>query len=49
MINADSVEKACSEVGDYSDEKMIHEFDRFFGAQPEICDFVVELTHDSGT
>ena len=48
MISVDSVEKACSEVGDYSDEKMVDEFDRFFRAQPAICDFVVELTHESG-
>ena len=47
MISADSVEKACSEVGEYSDEKMVDEFDRFFRAQPAICDFVVELTHES--
>ena len=48
MIGVDSVEKACSEVGDYSDEKMVDEFERFFRAQPAICDFVVELTHESG-
>ena len=48
MITGDSVEKACSEVGEYSDEKMIGEFDRFFRAQPAICEFVVELTHESG-
>jgi hypothetical protein len=48
MIGVDSVEKACAEVGDYSDEKMVDEFERFFRAQPAICDFVVELTHDSG-
>src|SRR5688572_33265378 len=48
MINGESVEKACSEVGEYSDEKMIGEFDRFFRAQPAICDFIVELTHESG-
>ena len=48
MIRVDSVDKACSEVGNYSDEKMIDEFDRFFRAQPAICDFVVELTQESG-
>jgi hypothetical protein len=48
MIGVESVEKTCSEVGDYSDEKMVEEFDRFFRAQPAICDFAVELTHDSG-
>jgi hypothetical protein len=47
MISADSVEKACSDVGEYSDEQMVDEFDRFFRAQPAICDFVVELTHES--
>jgi hypothetical protein len=48
MISGQSVEKACSEVGEYSDEQMVDEFDRFFRAQPAICDFVVELTHESG-
>ena len=48
MISGGSVEKACSEVGEFSDEKMVEEFDRFFRAQPAICDFVVELTHESG-
>jgi hypothetical protein len=48
MITGDSVEKACSEVGEYSDEKMVGEFDRFFREQPAICEFVVELTHESG-
>jgi hypothetical protein len=48
MIGVDSVEKACAEVGDYSDEQMVDEFDRFFRAQPAICDFVVELTQESG-
>jgi hypothetical protein len=48
MITGGSVEKACSEVGEFSDEKMVEEFDRFFRSQPAICDFVVELTHESG-
>ena len=48
MISSESVEKACSEVGEYSDEEMVGEFDRFFRAQPAICEFVVESTHDSG-
>lgn len=48
MITGESVEKACSEVGEYTDEQMVNEFDRFFLAQPAICDFVVELTHESG-
>jgi hypothetical protein len=48
MINGESVEKACAEVGEYTDEQMVSEFDRFFQAQPAICDFIVELTHESG-
>lgn len=48
MINGDSVEKACLEVGEYSDEEMGGEFERFFRAQPAVCDFIVELTHESG-
>ena len=48
MITSESVEQTCSQVGEYSDEMMAEEFDRFFRAQPAICDFVVELTHESG-
>jgi len=48
MISSESVEKACSEVGDYTDDYMVSEFDRFFRAQPAVCEFIVELTHDSG-
>jgi hypothetical protein len=48
MITSESVEKACSEVGEYSDDHMVSEFDRFFRAQPAVCEFIVELTHESG-
>jgi len=48
MVSSESVAKACSEVGEYSDEQMVGEFDRFFRAQPAVCDFVVESTHESG-
>jgi hypothetical protein len=48
MVTGESVEKACSEVGEYTDDQMVAEFDRFFRAQPAICDFIVELTHESG-
>jgi hypothetical protein len=48
MVKGESVEKACSEVGEYSDEQMVNEFDRFFRTEPAICDFIVELTHESG-
>ena len=47
MVSGESVEKACSTVGRYSDEQMVDEFDRFFRAQPAVCDFIVELTHES--
>jgi hypothetical protein len=47
MITSENVQKACAQVGEYSDEMMIGEFDRFFKAQPAICDFVVELTNES--
>ena len=36
------------EVGQYTDEQMAKEFDRFFRAQPAICEFIVDLTHESG-
>lgn len=48
MVTGDSVEKACAEVGEYTDEFMVSEFDRFFRAQPSICEFIIELTHESG-
>jgi hypothetical protein len=48
MINGESVERACSEVDQYTDEQMSVEFDRFFRAQPALCEFIVEVTHESG-
>jgi hypothetical protein len=48
MISGESVEKACSEVGGYTDEQLAAEFERFFRAQPAICEFIVELTQESG-
>ena len=48
MITGESVEQACSQVNEYSDEKMAGEFERFFREQPAICEFVAELTHTSG-
>jgi hypothetical protein len=47
MITNDAVEEACTEVSEYSQEQMAEEFARFFKAQPDLCDFVVELTTDS--
>ena len=38
----------CSEVGQYTDEQMANEFDRFFRTQPGLCEFIVEVTHESG-
>jgi hypothetical protein len=48
MISDEAVEKACAEVDQYTDEQMVAEFDRFFRAQPALCEFVVEVTHESG-
>ena len=48
MITAESVQKACSEVGEYSDQQMVGEFDDFFRQQPAVCEFVVEVTQESG-
>src|SRR5215813_14137926 len=48
MISGELVERACSEVGRYTDEQVMNEFDRFFRAQPAVCDFVLDVTHDSG-
>ena len=47
MITNEVVEKACTEVGEYTDAQMMKEFDRFFQKQPGICDFVTELTSES--
>jgi hypothetical protein len=49
MITNETVEKACTEVGGYTDAQMMQEFDRFFQKQPGICDFVTELTSESAT
>lgn len=48
MISGETVETACSQVGELTDEQMAGEFDRFFRAQPAICEFIVELTQESG-
>jgi hypothetical protein len=48
MVSSESVERVCSDIGQYTDEQMVNEFDRFFRSQPAVCDFVVQLTHDSG-
>jgi hypothetical protein len=47
MITNDIVEKTCTEVGAYTDDQMMSEFDRFLQKQPGICDFVAELTSES--
>ena len=50
QVPGDPVRSAVT-AGDQSktsDEQMVSEFDRFFRAQPAICDFIVELTHESG-
>ena len=47
MITNDCVERACSEVSGYSDDRMTSEFDRFFQTQPAVCDFVVQSTSES--
>jgi hypothetical protein len=48
MVDEELVEKACSEVSEYTDQQMVDEFDRFFRAQPAVCEFIVELTQESG-
>jgi len=48
MVTGESVETACAEVGEYTDDRMVGEFDRFFHAQPAVCEFIIELTQESG-
>ena len=48
MVTGDSVEKTCAEVGEYTDDHMVGEFDRFFQSQPAVCEFIIELTQGSG-
>jgi hypothetical protein len=48
MVSGESVETACAEVGEYTDDRMVGEFDRFFHAQPAVCEFIIELTQGSG-
>lgn len=47
MITSESVDEACSEVNGYTDDRMMQEFDGFFKEQPNICDFITELTGES--
>jgi hypothetical protein len=47
MITSEFVDLACSEVNEYTDDRMMQEFDGFFKEQPSICDFVMELTSES--
>ena len=47
MVTSDAVEQTCSDVGAYSEGEMASEFERFFKAQPELCEFLVELTGES--
>ena len=47
MITNAVVEQACNEVSGYSEEQMASEFERFFTTQPDLCDFVSELTSES--
>jgi hypothetical protein len=49
MVTIESVEQACSEVSEYSDERMATEFERFFEEEPAVCEFVIEATSSSGT
>jgi hypothetical protein len=47
MITSDTVDRACTEVSAYSEDQLASEFERFFKNQPDLCDFVVDLTNDS--
>jgi hypothetical protein len=47
MVTSDAVEQTCSDVSAYSEGEMASEFERFFKAQPELCEFLVELTGES--
>ena len=44
MITSDAVEQTCAEVGNYSEAEMTSEFEAFFKAEPDVCEFVAELT-----
>jgi hypothetical protein len=47
MITSELVDRACAEVNEYNDARMMTEFDVFFKEQPSICDFITELTSES--
>jgi len=47
MISNEAVERACAEVSEFNEDQMASEFERFFTRQPDLCDFVVELTTES--
>ncbi len=48
MVSKPTIEKIQTDVADYPDEALELEFDRFFRDQPEICDFVMDLTSTTG-
>ena len=48
MVSNECVEEAFTTINHYSDEEMHREFERFFLGQPALCDFVMELTSESG-
>jgi len=47
MITDDVLEKTWTEVSEYSDDRMMSEFDLFYKEQPAILDFVIEVTTES--
>jgi hypothetical protein len=47
MITSDLVDRTCAEVNEYTDDRMMKEFDAFFREQPSICEFITELTSES--
>jgi len=49
MITNERVDQVCSEVDEYTDDRMLKEFDSFFREQPFICDFITELTSESSS
>src|SRR5262245_8205623 len=48
MVTNETVERACNEVSTFTEDQITAKFERFFKNQPNLCDFIVDLTNDNG-
>ena len=48
VIGPEIIERVRDKVAEFPDDVLNGEFETFFSKQPEICDFVTDLTSESG-